>query len=114
MRLPRRPCGRSCNAYSNSWLIPMSSEPTLLRPAVEFAPSRASGDVTAATADSAFIGGVSACSVATAECDEEDVMADQTQNHRASSKAIDAKTFWRVLGERAVVATIVTAQGADG
>jgi len=41
-------------------------------------------------------------------------MTDQPQNHPASSKAIDAKTFWRVLGERAVGATIVTAQGADG
>jgi flavin reductase (DIM6/NTAB) family NADH-FMN oxidoreductase RutF len=41
-------------------------------------------------------------------------MTDQPENHPASSKAIDAKTFWRVLGERAVGATIVTAQGADG
>ena len=41
-------------------------------------------------------------------------MTDLTPNHRASSKAIDAKTFWRVLGERAVGATIVTAQGVDG
>ena len=32
----------------------------------------------------------------------------------ASAKAIDVKSFWRALGERAVGATIVTAQGADG
>jgi flavin reductase (DIM6/NTAB) family NADH-FMN oxidoreductase RutF len=41
-------------------------------------------------------------------------MTDQTQSHRESSKAIDAKAFWRALGERAVGATIVTAQGVDG
>jgi flavin reductase (DIM6/NTAB) family NADH-FMN oxidoreductase RutF len=29
-------------------------------------------------------------------------------------KTIDGRTFWRVLGERAVGATIVTARGADG
>jgi flavin reductase (DIM6/NTAB) family NADH-FMN oxidoreductase RutF len=29
-------------------------------------------------------------------------------------KTIDGKTFWRVLGERGVGATIVTARGADG
>ena len=33
---------------------------------------------------------------------------------QASAKAIDVKTFWRALGERAIGATIVTAQGADG
>ena len=41
-------------------------------------------------------------------------MTDQTQSHPTSSTVIDAKTFWRVLGQRAVGATIVTAQGADG
>lgn len=30
------------------------------------------------------------------------------------TKAIDAKSFWRTLGERAIGITIVTAQGADG
>jgi flavin reductase (DIM6/NTAB) family NADH-FMN oxidoreductase RutF len=41
-------------------------------------------------------------------------MTDQTQSHPTSSTVIDARTFWRVLGQRAVGATIVTAQGADG
>ena len=41
-------------------------------------------------------------------------MTDATESHRTASKAIDAKMFWRVLGERAVGATIVTARGADG
>jgi flavin reductase (DIM6/NTAB) family NADH-FMN oxidoreductase RutF len=41
-------------------------------------------------------------------------MTSEAQSHGASSKAIDAKMFWRALGERAVGATIVTAQGADG
>ena len=31
-----------------------------------------------------------------------------------SAKAIDARTFWRALGERAVGAAVVTAQGAAG
>jgi flavin reductase (DIM6/NTAB) family NADH-FMN oxidoreductase RutF len=37
----------------------------------------------------------------------------QTGNPQ-SPQAIDARTFWRTLGERAIGATIVTAQGADG
>src|SRR6188508_3256125 len=41
-------------------------------------------------------------------------MTDATESHRTAPKAIDAKMFWRALGERAVGATIVTAQGADG
>ena len=40
-------------------------------------------------------------------------MTGETQS-QASAKAIDVKSFWRTLGERAVGATIVTAQGADG
>ena len=40
-------------------------------------------------------------------------MTDGTQSE-ASTKAIDVKSFWRALGERAIGATIVTAQGADG
>ena len=32
----------------------------------------------------------------------------------AVTKAIDAKSFWRTLGERAIGVTIVTAQGVDG
>jgi flavin reductase (DIM6/NTAB) family NADH-FMN oxidoreductase RutF len=40
-------------------------------------------------------------------------MTDETQSE-ASAKAIDVKTFWRAIGERAIGATIVTAQGADG
>ena len=39
---------------------------------------------------------------------------EPTETNRSSSKVIDAKTFWRALGERAIGATIVTAQGADG
>jgi len=34
-------------------------------------------------------------------------MTDQTQSHPTSSTVIDARTFWRVLGQRAVGATIV-------
>jgi flavin reductase (DIM6/NTAB) family NADH-FMN oxidoreductase RutF len=41
-------------------------------------------------------------------------MTDAPESSRSSSQAIDVKTFWRALGERAVGATIVTAQGADG
>jgi flavin reductase (DIM6/NTAB) family NADH-FMN oxidoreductase RutF len=41
-------------------------------------------------------------------------MTQPTDTNRPSPKLIDAKAFWRVLGERAVGATIVTAQGADG
>jgi flavin reductase (DIM6/NTAB) family NADH-FMN oxidoreductase RutF len=41
-------------------------------------------------------------------------MTDTTGSSQPSSKGIDAKTFWRTLGERAIGATIVTAQGADG
>ena len=41
-------------------------------------------------------------------------MTHPTESGRPSPKLIDAKVFWRVLGERAVGATIVTAQGADG
>jgi flavin reductase (DIM6/NTAB) family NADH-FMN oxidoreductase RutF len=40
-------------------------------------------------------------------------MTDETHS-QASAKAIDVKSFWRTLGQRAVGATIVTAQGADG
>ena len=41
-------------------------------------------------------------------------MASTTESDQPPPKTIDAKTFWRVLGERAVGATIVTARGADG
>src|SRR5215472_7853736 len=41
-------------------------------------------------------------------------MTNATETERPSPKVIDAKTFWRTLGERAIGATIVTAQGADG
>src|SRR5262245_56221659 len=41
-------------------------------------------------------------------------MSNATETERPSPKVIDAKTFWRTLGERAIGATIVTAQGADG
>ncbi len=41
-------------------------------------------------------------------------MTHATESNPPSPKAIDVKTFWRVLGERATGATIVTAQGADG
>src|SRR5947199_10741765 len=41
-------------------------------------------------------------------------MTNATETERPSPNVIDAKTFWRALGERAVGATIVTAQGADG
>jgi flavin reductase (DIM6/NTAB) family NADH-FMN oxidoreductase RutF len=37
-----------------------------------------------------------------------------TDTNQPSSKQIDVKMFWRTLGERAVGATIVTAQGVDG
>jgi flavin reductase (DIM6/NTAB) family NADH-FMN oxidoreductase RutF len=40
-------------------------------------------------------------------------MTNATKTERPSN-VIDAKTFWRTLGERAIGATIVTAQGADG
>ena len=40
-------------------------------------------------------------------------MTSATESHQPP-KTIDAKTFWRALGERAVGATIVTARGADG
>jgi flavin reductase (DIM6/NTAB) family NADH-FMN oxidoreductase RutF len=39
-------------------------------------------------------------------------MTNATETERLSPKVIDAKTFWRTLGERAIGATIVTA--ADG
>src|SRR5260370_1654111 len=41
-------------------------------------------------------------------------MTNATKTERPSPNVIDAKTFWRTLGERAIGATIVTAQGADG
>ena len=41
-------------------------------------------------------------------------MTNATETERPSPKVIDARTFWRTLGERAIGATIVTAQGADG
>ena len=41
-------------------------------------------------------------------------MTHATDSNPPAPKAIDVKTFWRVLGERAIGATIVTAQGADG
>ena len=41
-------------------------------------------------------------------------MPDRPESQQTSSKTIDAKTFWRTLGERAIGATIVAAQGADG
>src|SRR5215510_3587297 len=41
-------------------------------------------------------------------------MTNATETERPSPKVIDAKTFWRTLGERAIGATVVTAQGADG
>jgi flavin reductase (DIM6/NTAB) family NADH-FMN oxidoreductase RutF len=41
-------------------------------------------------------------------------MTDGPESNRPSPRLIDAKTFWRTLGERATGATIVTAQGADG
>jgi flavin reductase (DIM6/NTAB) family NADH-FMN oxidoreductase RutF len=41
-------------------------------------------------------------------------MPDRPESDLRSPKSIDAKTFWRTLGERAVGATIVTAQDADG
>src|SRR5260370_27754231 len=41
-------------------------------------------------------------------------MTNATKTERPSPNVIDAKTFWRTLGERATGATIVTAQGADG
>jgi flavin reductase (DIM6/NTAB) family NADH-FMN oxidoreductase RutF len=41
-------------------------------------------------------------------------MTNATETERPSPKVIDAKTFWRTLGERAIGATIVTAHGADG
>jgi flavin reductase (DIM6/NTAB) family NADH-FMN oxidoreductase RutF len=41
-------------------------------------------------------------------------MTHATGSNPPSPKAIDVKTFWRALGERATGATIVTAQGADG
>jgi hypothetical protein len=41
-------------------------------------------------------------------------MTNATKTERPSPNVIDAKTFWRMLGERAIGATIVTAKGADG
>jgi flavin reductase (DIM6/NTAB) family NADH-FMN oxidoreductase RutF len=41
-------------------------------------------------------------------------MPDRPENQQQSPKSIDAKMFWRTLGERAVGATIVTAHDADG
>lgn len=41
-------------------------------------------------------------------------MPDRPESDLRSPKSIDAKTFWRTLGERAIGATIVTAQDADG
>jgi flavin reductase (DIM6/NTAB) family NADH-FMN oxidoreductase RutF len=41
-------------------------------------------------------------------------MSHATDPDRPSPKTIDAKSFWRVLGERPIGATIVTARGADG
>jgi len=37
-----------------------------------------------------------------------------TQTDPPSPKAIDAKAFWQAVGARAIGATVVTAQGADG
>jgi flavin reductase (DIM6/NTAB) family NADH-FMN oxidoreductase RutF len=41
-------------------------------------------------------------------------MTDGPESNRPSPRPIDIKTFWRTLGERAIGATVVTAQGADG
>jgi flavin reductase (DIM6/NTAB) family NADH-FMN oxidoreductase RutF len=41
-------------------------------------------------------------------------MTNASDSGRAAPKVIDARTFWRTLGERATGATIVTAQGEDG
>jgi flavin reductase (DIM6/NTAB) family NADH-FMN oxidoreductase RutF len=41
-------------------------------------------------------------------------MTDGPDSKGSPSQPIDAKTFWRTLGERAIGATIVTARGADG
>jgi flavin reductase (DIM6/NTAB) family NADH-FMN oxidoreductase RutF len=41
-------------------------------------------------------------------------MTSATESHQPPPKTIDAKAFWRVLGERAIGATIVTARGTDG
>ena len=41
-------------------------------------------------------------------------MTSANESQRPAPKTIDAKTFWRALGERAIGATIVTARGADG
>jgi flavin reductase (DIM6/NTAB) family NADH-FMN oxidoreductase RutF len=37
-----------------------------------------------------------------------------SEDDQPSPKAIDAKAFWRAVGARAIGATVVTAQGADG
>ena len=42
------------------------------------------------------------------------LMTNASESERAAPKVIDARTFWRTLGERATGATIVTAQGEDG
>jgi flavin reductase (DIM6/NTAB) family NADH-FMN oxidoreductase RutF len=42
-------------------------------------------------------------------------MTSATESNQSTpKKTIDAKSFWRVLGERAIGATIVTARGVDG
>jgi flavin reductase (DIM6/NTAB) family NADH-FMN oxidoreductase RutF len=41
-------------------------------------------------------------------------MTQPTDDNPKSPQVIDAKMFWRTLGERAIGVTIVTAQGADG